>query len=50
MDNIRNLEELFTIWKNAHVSEIDTSYISGTVPKTAFLSNVLAPGGCIWEN
>lgn len=44
MDNIRNLEELFTIWKNAHVSEIDTSYISGTVPKTAFL-----PDGIIDE-
>ena len=37
MDNISSLDRLFAMWKDAHASEADTSYISGTVPKTAFL-------------
>lgn len=30
-------DELFRAWKLAHDEELDTSYISGTVPKEAFL-------------
>ena len=42
---ITNISELLEIWKQAHKTECDVHYISGTVPQTAFL-----PDGIIEES
>lgn len=42
---ITSISELLEIWKQAHKTECDVHYISGTVPQTAFL-----PDGIIEES
>lgn len=44
LGEITSIPELLEIWKQTHKTEMDTDYISGTVPKTAFL-----PDGIINE-
>lgn len=44
LDNVTTVNELFTLWQQAHCEEEDTSYLGPNIPKNMFLPDgVIAP-------